>query len=246
MTIYGWLYRDIFDPVVASSNVMERNLLGCGDGQFELHAFLQKNVTYIVVVSPLYEKTTGNFSIFIRGQATVHFTQLEFSSIVYSSYSSKLNTSSAAYFLDVCSKKKQYYVALRITVSISDQYVFMSNSSFDLLGYVYKNSFDPANPSHDQIAQEPFFWRVAKFSLQSFLQANTSYVLLLTTLAEGVAGTISIISKGIADLGFTREGECDCFRLFILNRLTFFRFSLAVRCAVRLLFRADHQFLQVF
>ena len=209
------LYENEFNLVDPSQNQIARNSERCGDGGHRLHAFLQKNTTYILVVTTIYENTTGAFSIFIKGEAAARFTRLVFPSVVYSTHSSKLNTTNAAYFHEVCGTETHHYVALRINVSMSAHYAFSSNSSKGTNGYLYQHSFDPVNPCHNQIAEASFLWGYIVFPLQSFLQKDTDYILLVTTTAEQLTTAFSILTKGVAHVTFTDQGEFE-----IIWRLT--------------------------
>ena len=203
------LYENAFDPVDPSQNRIGRNFYSCGDGRYRLHASLQKNTTYILVVTTLYENTTGTFLILTEGEAAVRFTLLVFPSVVYSSYSSKLDTSNAAYFHEVCGTQTHYYVALRMNVSISAHYGLTTNSSVEMNGYLYQHSFDPVNPCHNQISKAKFSWGFTFFPIQSFLQKDTVYILLVTTTAERVTNAFTLVSKGVAHLTFTDQGEFE-------------------------------------
>ena len=76
MIIHGFLYRDTFDPIDPSLNLIERDSGSCGDGQFRLYTLLQTNITYILVVTPLDGSRVGLFSIFTVGPGNTTFTLL--------------------------------------------------------------------------------------------------------------------------------------------------------------------------
>ena len=228
-----YLHQNTFDPVDPFQNIIgiDFERCGTGDGQRRLHGFLQKDTSYVLVVTTLHENATGAFSIVSEGKAAVRFTRLGkchclelrkmnentepsrlvCPSVVYSSYSSKLDTSNAAYFHEVCGTETHYYVALRINVSISGQYAFANNGSLQMNGYLYQHSFDPVNPCHNQISEVIFPWGFLVFTLQSFLQKDTVYILLVTTTAEQVTTAFTIVSKGVArtSMIFTDQGEVE-------------------------------------
>ena len=82
MDTYGYLYRESFNPLDPSCNMIPNDGDGCGQGQFWLSRFLFANTTYILVVSTSISAAKGTkFSIAAAGGATVSFTRLgEFNS----------------------------------------------------------------------------------------------------------------------------------------------------------------------
>ena len=135
---------------------------------------------------------------------------------VQSTYSSALNGSSETFPRNKWGTSKFYYQALQINVSISEQYGFSSNSSIGTYGYLYQYTFDPMNPSRNLISQNGAGCDNRQFWLQSSLQRDTVYVLVVTTSVEDVMGAFSIVSKGVANLTFRRLGESDCLRVFAI------------------------------
>jgi hypothetical protein len=74
MYTYGYLYRDMFDPFNPSRNQIDKDFGSYGNGQFELYRSLQRNATYILVISPMYTGVTGAFSILAMGAVNISFT----------------------------------------------------------------------------------------------------------------------------------------------------------------------------
>jgi hypothetical protein len=278
MYTYVSLHRNTFDPGDPSQSEIGRHFDSCDDGRNRLRASLQKNTSYVLVVTTIYENTTSAFSIVSEGEAALRCTRLGkchclklrkineniepsrlvFPSVVHSSYSSKLNTSNAAYFHEVCGRETHYYVASRINVSFSGRYSFSSNSSLETNDYLYQHSFDPVNPCHNQILKAKFSWGFAFFPIQSFLQKDTVYILLVTTTTERVMTAFSILTKGVAHVTFTNhdQGEFDVTlsrrvlaivpSMIVKANSLSFSCSLFLRVSVKLLFKADYQYFNVF
>jgi hypothetical protein len=74
MDTYGYLYNDTFDPASPSKNRMSSDDDGCGNRQFWLQAHLQRNITYILVVTTYNQNTLGSFSMLALGGASVTIT----------------------------------------------------------------------------------------------------------------------------------------------------------------------------
>jgi hypothetical protein len=141
--------------------------------------------------------------------------RLDLISTVQSTYSSVLNGSSETFPRDKWGTSKFYYQALQINVSITGQYGFLSNTNISTYGYLYRYTFDQMNPTRNQISQDDAGCDNGQFWLQSSLQKDTVYILVVTTSVEGVMGAFSIVSKGVANLTFRRLGESDCLRVFV-------------------------------
>ena len=170
MDTFGYSYKNAFDPIDPSSNRNSSVNYGCSNQQFGLSAFLQSGTVYILVVTTYDENTTGPFSILTIGSATVRFTRLgklayEMNFVVHefrldllpgvqSTYSSTLNASSAIYFRESCGIAKHYYQVLQINVSVSGHYGFRSSSSMVVYGYLYRERFNPIDPSRNLIVND--------------------------------------------------------------------------------------------
>jgi hypothetical protein len=94
-----------------------------------------------------------------------------------------------------------------MNVSLSGTYEFLSHSSMDTYGYLYTGTFDPVDPSRNRIDSNSDGCDNQQFWLHSFLQANSAYTLVVTTLHTNVTGAFSIVSHGESDVSFTRLGE---------------------------------------
>jgi len=65
--IYGYIYKDNFNPLNPFENLCSENGVNCGDRQFMLTTILETGTTYILVVTTFSPNDTGNFSIFVSG-----------------------------------------------------------------------------------------------------------------------------------------------------------------------------------
>lgn len=81
----------------------------------------------------------------------------------------------------------------------------------DTFGYIYQDTFDPFDlESADLVASDNDGCEYQQFRLCLFLQANTSYILVVTTHAESVTGPFSVSAVGGGEISFTemdRIGE---------------------------------------
>jgi hypothetical protein len=64
---YGYIYKDKFNPLHPSANLLLQTDEGCNHHQFKLVADLQTNTTYVLVVTTAAPNVTGVFSIFAFG-----------------------------------------------------------------------------------------------------------------------------------------------------------------------------------
>ena len=116
------------------------------------------------------------------------------------------------YVRETCTLSKHYYHALRIEILIAGEYGFSGSSSVETIGSIYSSAFDPYNPSSNRIANDYNGCGKTMFWLQHFLQANATYILVVTMLASD---TFLVVSKGVANVSFTRLGQYDCSRMFV-------------------------------
>jgi hypothetical protein len=65
--LYGYIYKDNFNPLNPFENIHLQNGFNCFGRHFRLTPNLQIGNTYILVVTTVYPKETGAFSIFVSG-----------------------------------------------------------------------------------------------------------------------------------------------------------------------------------
>ena len=74
--LYGYLYRDTFNPFDANRNRLLENDATCGTGELLLNSFLLSNTTYILVVTTDIPRRTGAFMIQVFGAANITFSRI--------------------------------------------------------------------------------------------------------------------------------------------------------------------------
>lgn len=125
--------------------------------------------------------------------------------IVERLYSSALTTSSRVYAETGC-LASNYYEAVQLNIVATGRYRFSSNSSVNLDQYIYRNTFYPFAPSANLLAVEP---ALATVQLSIVLQANTTYVLVVTSAIANQTGAFSIDVTGPNRIGVRRPGKFD-------------------------------------
>jgi hypothetical protein len=137
------------------------------------------------------------------------FFRLELQSVVQSMYSSALNITTSKYFRQECFTSNYYYQALQINVSVSGDYELSSSSGIDTFGYLYANVFNTFHPLRNLITSNDDGCNELQFWLQYYLQANTTYILVVTTFNSNIMGSFQVVSKGVARVSFSLFGEFD-------------------------------------
>ncbi len=77
----------------------------------------------------------------------------------------------------------------------------------DTYGYIYKDNFDPFNPSENLIFQDDGRLNNRQFSLIIHLQVSTAYVLVVTTDSPNVIGAFTISVSGRNNVSLNRKSE---------------------------------------
>ena len=70
---YGYIYKNDFNALKPSDNLLLQQNGNCNDGQFKLIIHLQASTEYILVVTTDGPDITGNFSLVISGPDNVTF-----------------------------------------------------------------------------------------------------------------------------------------------------------------------------
>ncbi|CAF3863381.1 unnamed protein product, partial [Adineta steineri] len=111
-------------------------------------------------------------------------------------YSSVLTTDNQMYS-PRCDRLNYYYETIQISVLTDGFYMIASNGSVPTYGYIYKDSFDPFNPSMNLI---PWSWESCSyttFRLEVDLLVNVKYILVMTTYYPDETGSFSVIIPGL-------------------------------------------------
>lgn len=93
---------------------------------------------------------------------------------------------------------RYYYQAIEVTVHTSGTYTFVSVSSMDTYGCLYRNHFHPSNPSENLIAIDDDSAGNRQFRIISSLQSGSTYVLVFTTSFSYTTGSFSVKVSGPA------------------------------------------------
>ena len=151
---------------------------------------------------------------------TFSFLSIALPSVVQSTYSSALNMSSETYSREKCGVAKHYYQALQINISVSGDYGFSSDSRMDIYGSLYRDRFDPLDPSHNRIPDDDDGCGKGQFWLHRSLQTNTAYILVVaTSVSDAKDAAFNITATGIASVSFSRLGESAAFRVLIADSI---------------------------
>jgi hypothetical protein len=113
-------------------------------------------------------------------------------------YSSALTENSQIYNRQdlPCQVPEYYYEAIQVNVVESADYDLCSDSTMDTQGYLYNNTFNPFNPYINLLVSNDDGNDSTQFTLTTYLRANTTYVLVVTTFRENTVGPFSIFVSG--------------------------------------------------
>jgi hypothetical protein len=110
-------------------------------------------------------------------------------------YSSELTTDSPTYYRD-CQTPNYHYESIQVNVAITGLYSIWSRSTVDTYGYIYKDNFDSLKPVENLLSQHSGICNVGQFKLIIDLQADTTYILVVTTYRPNMTGNFSIFVSG--------------------------------------------------
>lgn len=77
-----------------------------------------------------------------------------------------------------------------------EQYIFVGTSSVDIDAFIYTKSFDPIRANNNQQFRDNHCNHKGKFQLIAYLQKDTTYILVVTTLKPNITGNFSIAVFG--------------------------------------------------
>lgn len=86
-------------------------------------------------------------------------------------------------------------------------YAISSDSLIDTYGYIYKDHFNPLNPTENLISKDDGTCGHNQFKLFLNLQSSVTYVLVMTTYELETIGKFIVVASGPSDITFTRVGE---------------------------------------
>lgn len=73
---YGYIYKDHFNPLDPTENILSQDDGSCGHNQFKLVLYLQSSVTYVLVMTTYELETIGKFIVFASGPSDITFTRI--------------------------------------------------------------------------------------------------------------------------------------------------------------------------
>jgi hypothetical protein len=128
-------------------------------------------------------------------------------STMISIYSSELTTTMERYSRDQCQASNYYYQSLKFRVDTSGFYKFSSNSSVHMYGYLYHDTFNPFDPSHNLLVENDNMCTKEQISFDFSLCTHATYVLVVTTQVSGRTGAFMIQVLGSGNITFNRLGK---------------------------------------
>jgi hypothetical protein len=127
------------------------------------------------------------------------------SSVVQFRYSSSLTKNSQTYSRK-CDSSNYYYESIEVNVVTDGWYTFSSNGITDPAGYIYKDNFNPFYPRENLLSEDDSI-SYSNFQLITHLQANTTYVLVVTTHRSREIGAFLIFVLGPNNVSLNRISE---------------------------------------
>ncbi|CAF1559920.1 unnamed protein product [Adineta steineri] len=192
---YGYMYAKYFDPFSPSAYLIAADDDSSSNSQFNISIPLEINNEYILVVTTYNLIETGAFSIRVSGPDSVGLEYLNSPPVIQSTYLSML-TENSQHFPQPSGTGKYYYESIQINVNMSGLFIISSKSRSDLFGSIYKNSFNPLNPTENLLEVDDNGCSDNQFKLLIAFEVNTKYILVVTTSQANVTGTFLIIVSG--------------------------------------------------
>ena len=115
---------------------------------------------------------------------------------INSTYSSALTANHSQYHRYNGQSAHYFYEAIEVKVSSSDNITFISNSPTDMYGCIYNNTFDPSNSSLNLLQFNDDGGGNLQFLLKVAFEANSVYILVVTTYSPNVMTTFSVTAHG--------------------------------------------------
>lgn len=122
-------------------------------------------------------------------------------------YSSDLTINDRTYARSSCGSANYYYEAVEVNVMEAGYYDITSNSSMYTYGALYENKFDAVDTQMNLISKNEGGGCNEQFKISNFLQANTTYVLVVTTSCPNVTGAFSVLMFGTNTVSMNHIGE---------------------------------------
>ncbi|CAF0779514.1 unnamed protein product [Adineta steineri] len=117
------------------------------------------------------------------------------SSLLQKIYSASLTKNNQIYYRD-CDKRNFYYESIQLKVTESGYYTFRSSGDIDPYGSIYKNKFNPLDPSKNLLKTDDDSGSNTQFKLDIHLDVGMTYVLVVTTYESKETENFSIVVLG--------------------------------------------------
>lgn len=89
-------------------------------------------------------------------------------------------------------------------MNITETFIIYTESSLDILGYLYLTSFDEDSPTTNLITNSTEGGDMTQFRINHSFNTDQQYVLLITTNATDCTGSFKIVISGPALVNLTR------------------------------------------
>ena len=126
--------------------------------------------------------------------------------MVESKYSSVLTTNTQRYFRD-CGMEKYYYETIKVNVKETGNYSFVSTGFIKTYSYIYRDNFNPFSPKENLLMEGGVSYYRYMFQFTMYLQVNTRYILVVTTLAPNAQGNFSMLVTGPCHISLNHTCE---------------------------------------
>ena len=97
---------------------------------------------------------------------------------------------------------KYFYQAIQLHISINGYYFIKSNSSRDIRGYLYNNTFNPNDLSTNLLSQNDNIGGTDQFRIEFTLQEMTRYILVVAAYNVTMDEEFSIMTGGPGSVVF--------------------------------------------
>jgi hypothetical protein len=101
------------------------------------------------------------------------------------------------------------------------KYIICSSSSINSYGSIYNGTFIPYDPTENLLEEDDDNCYFEQFKLQTDLNVNTIYTLVMTTLKPYVTGNFSIMVYDLDYVIFNRISKYRCYS--VMMRLFFIK-----------------------
>ncbi|CAF1172988.1 unnamed protein product [Adineta ricciae] len=203
----GYLYENKFNPFNRVFNQINKNNHDGRDNQFTLSFSLQKQITYILVVTTFSATETGPFTIIAIGPSKVTLKHSDSPLFLgQATYTSKLtiNSSKHAYYpADI--QPNRYYETIEINVAEDGNYTLGSDNEIGIYGAVYKNRFNPFSPDLNKIFTFPDRDCIHRIDIISYFEKQKRYILMVTTSTPNETGSFSVFAFGPNNITLKRS-----------------------------------------